>query len=242
MFCLAVFEREERNRKRLKDALLKCSFMMDMEVEILWFTTSDSVDKVSRYAQKMQIAFISLDDEAGKLGRIIYQENPDCLLCYYCEREVRIEYLLDSRPIAFYLWSGKNEELEDRIAYLIRESARENAIFNYTTKKTQLVVPLRNILYFQSDLKHVVLHCCGGREERIFGRMSDIEDRLHENRQKGFFLRIHKSFLVNIFHILKLDRSGRMIELSNHAMLPVSEAQYARISQWLEDYKSSFGL
>ena len=243
MFCVAVFEQIDAKRKRIRDLLVKCSFAkeVDMEIETLWFTLPDSISKMERYASRIQIALIPAGNDLIGLGRRLYEYNSKCLICYYSDERVPLEPFLNSRPIAFHIWEN-DEKLQKTIQMLILESARENAIFNHATRKTQLNVPLKNIKYFQSDLKHVVIKYCDGQEERIFGKLQDIENKLISDSPRCFFIRVHKSYLVNALYVFKLDKADRTVELLDHETIPVSEAQYLNTLQWLEKYKSRLEL
>lgn len=236
MFCIAVFERSDKRRERIKNLLMRCSFSLNIEIEIVWFTTAEYIDKMERYAQRIQVACISLDNSNAKAaGCILYENNPSALICYYADEDYDIKNVLNSRPIAFFVDSDDETVITKKLEHMILEVMREKRIFYFTTKKTQLAVPIRNILYFQSDLKHVVVHYCDGKEDRLFGKMKDIVNALGESG--NLFIRIHKSYFVNGLHVRKLDKSERMIEMFEHSALPISEAQYSQVVVWFETIK-----
>jgi len=237
---MAVFEQREEIRKNLKKLLLECSFSLDVEIEIIWFTSENFLDKLGRYAQRIQAACISLYARTARTtGRVLYEHNPSCLICYYSDSDYDMKNVLNSRPMSFFINTAEGDGVYKVLENLIFEVIRENKIFHYTTKKTQLAVPIRNILYFQSDLKHVIICYCDGKEDRIFGKLSDIEQKLDEYDCGKLFVRIHKSYLVNGLYMWKLDKSEKMVELSEHSRLPVFEAQYPQTAAWFRDYKCS---
>ena len=238
MFCIAVFERNEKKREWMRKLLTKCSFSLDVEIEILWFTSDDYLNRLERYSQRIQMACISLDSPNAKAaGRRLYEENSSCLICYYANEECDIKECLNSRPISFFTNKTEEAVTEKKLEDIISDFMRENMIFNYATKKTHLAAPIRNILYFKSDLKHVVVRYCDGEQERLFGKLQDIIDLLNQLECGKLFVRIHKSYLVNSLHVLKLDKSIRMIEMFEHSRLPVSEAQYPQVLMWFEKNK-----
>ena len=57
--------------------------------------------------------------------------------------------------------------------------------------------------------------------------MKEYEDILLEHG----FLRVHKSYLVNKNHVIKVDKEA-VLELSNQMHIPVSRRRKAEILQW----------
>lgn len=82
-----------------------------------------------------------------------------------------------------------------------------------------------NILYLEAQQRQVVvyLHNEPRTQYRFYSTMAALEDAL---AAQGF-LRIHKSYLVNMQHIHALHGGG--VSLQNGKLLPVSERRYAEI-------------
>lgn len=255
MFCVGIFGQDEKMRKKIRDTLIQVAFSHDMEIDTLWFDMDVSQEKLESYALKIQVALISADSECGrKTAKIVYQANPDCLICYVACSSRRADISLEARPMAFHLWEDANEEkigfddqvgegkvvdgiadrtLKRKLHRLIVESKRLNGVFHTKGKRIQLSMPVRNILYFQSDLKYVVMYCVNGEEYRFFGKLSEVEKQLSEDDVKGAFLNIHKSYLVNAMYIGALDRNAKTIRLVTGLELPVSVARYVHVSEAL---------
>ena len=228
MFCIAVFEQENLNRHFIKEILSAYSLSKDLELEILWFTGSDAIEKVKHFAWRIQIALISTKESNHmEIGRQIYWNNADCLICYYSSTEEMLEPLLPSRPICFYRLGVQS--LPEIIDDMTKDYARRIPTFRYDTRKIHFSVPIRNITYFQSDLKHVSAYYLDGSFDTFFGRLSDVQDSLRKNGQEHYFLRCHQSFLVNRLYIEKLDKSSSLLHLTNHEIVAVSRTQYPQV-------------
>lgn len=244
MFCVAVYEEEETNRARLQDILIRCSLSksVNTNIEILHFTNRNELDtEIEKYAGKARLALIHAAEGADMIGRRIYEKNHDCLICYYAENDTNLLPYLKSRPIAFALLSDSDEKLTETICKLIAEAQNDTGVFNHSTKRTQFAVPIKNIVYFESDLKSVIIHYYDGNEDRFFGKLRDVEDKIHADSLAARFIRIHKSFYVNADYIIKMDKASRTIVLSGQTVLPVSEARYVETKQWLENNQCPFG-
>lgn len=197
MFCIGIFGQQGRIQKKIRDTLLRVAFSHDMEIDTLWFDSKVALEKLKDYAQRIQIAIISIEDKYGEqVAKSIYQMNPGCLICYAAFDGGKRNFPLDSRPIAFHVWEGENGEPVDKnllrtLHHMIAEARRINGIIHLGSKKLQISMPVRNILYFQSDLKYVIVRCVSGEEYRFFGKLSEVEERLAADGVKGVFLNIH---------------------------------------------------
>lgn len=225
MICLAVFDTDKERRGQIKELLTRYTIQRDCELDVLWFSKCES-GVIEKYARRIQIAFISLDDENGReLARELYLHNSDALIVFYKSASCEIAPLLESRPRAFHLWDCENETLSDKLDEIFTELSRSYKIFRYQTKRMVYMYPQSSIKYFQSDLKYVRIRQAGsGEDERIFARLADIEKNLGAE-----FLRIHKSYIVNTAFVERLDKKTHMIYLSDGEELPVSDAQYKRV-------------
>ena len=94
------------------------------------------------------------------------------------------------------------------------------------------LLPKRNILYFQSDLRYVDICTIQGDNLRILAKLSEIELLVG-----SVFVRIHKSYLVNLKHVLWIDKKKHLVLLTNGEQLPVSDAQYEQVCERLRVLK-----
>ena len=225
MICLAVFEPDQTRKATVKEWLVRYAVRKNCEMELLWFVEQDPVPKIERHAEAIQIALVDLDFEKGAAaGTALYEKNPDCRILYYRSSPCDLEPLLCSRPISFCLWEAGREAFLEKLDRVYTEVTLAQATFRYETKCRMYLLPKRNILYFQSDLRYVNICLSGGESPRILAKLSQIE-----SLAGPFFLRIHKSYLVNSGHILWMDKKNRTVLLSNGEQLPVSEAQYEKV-------------
>lgn len=83
------------------------------------------------------------------------------------------------------------------------------------------------IVYLESDRHQITIHTMGG-DYHIYRRLREFEDELHEFG----FLRIHKSFLVNMTNVRQIRRYA--ITLDNGISLPVSKMKYNEVKSRLK--------
>ena len=74
------------------------------------------------------------------------------------------------------------------------------------------------ILYAESNRHKILVHARGGKEFEAYLRLSQLAEFLPSS-----FVQIHKSFLVNMDHVVNLDVNG--VEMSDGAVIPVSQSR-----------------
>ena len=229
MICGAVFDTNEESRTRIRQWIIRYLMQASREMDMLWFTEVVSVEKIAKYSSRIHFALICLDDEAGaEVGKKLYSENPTCRICYYRTEPCDLVPLLYSRPISFYLWKQGEKAFTQTLDAITNELTTAKDLFQYETRRDLYLIPLRNILYVQSDLKYVVIHTVSGSEERLFAKLSQVEDKLNSR-----FVRVHKSFIVNSDYVTFVDKKEHTVVLAGREHIPVSEAQYEQAMQKL---------
>ena len=101
------------------------------------------------------------------------------------------------------------------------------------SKNLQIEIPLRDILYVEgTPYRRVLLHTTEAASPVLEcrGKMNDYTERLSG---KGF-IRLQKSFLVNMSYISKI--SGYTAQLRNGEILKVSEKDYKAICAGVPSY------
>lgn len=82
-------------------------------------------------------------------------------------------------------------------------------------------VPLHNIIRLESGNERVNIFLQSGEQLDVSGRIGDYETRLIDHR---FFLRIHRSFLINLRYLSKLE--GNKVIMSDGTEVQVSYDKY----------------
>lgn len=140
-----------------------------------------------------------------------------------------IEYAPDGYEVqAFrYLLKSDIESKLDRCMEQILEkmqSVQETVLINSAGETLEL--PLSDILYIESQLHNAVIYIQTPgtdtvKEVRVYSSLSNLEQQLSE---KGF-LRVQKSYLVNMRRISKYQCSEALLD--NGTVLKVSQKMYA---------------
>lgn len=222
---ISVYETNPDNRQKLKELLVSYSIRYNKEFDLLWITESGAVEKSKNYLLSSSICFISLDsDGAEEYANSVYSENPDMRICYYKNDSYDISYLLNTRPIAFYLFNENAEVFYNKVNCIFGDILSSRDFFCYATRTCIYCYPNRNITYISSDLKYVLIHKQNGNVDRIYAKLVDIEKKLNIS-----FIRIHKSYLVNPLYVCRIDKHLHTVELINGDTLSISDPYYQSV-------------
>lgn len=144
------------------------------------------------------------------------------------DKEVMIVFVTAS---AEYVFSGYEvrafryilkPELINGFESVFRECVTEltradDAKFVFQSGSESTGIPVRDILYFESNKRIITLHTVSGEEFSFYGKL----DAVGESLKKNDFVRCHQSYLINATKITSLSPSGAV--LSDGTTVPVSK-------------------
>lgn len=230
---VAVFDRNSGNRNRLGKWFLHYSMRRSADLEHIWFY-EDALNKVDRYAMGFHIALISLDDpEGAAIGHRLCECNPDCIICYYANTHQDLVPLLHSRPYELFLWPEGEEGFARRLDDMLFRVVNSKNVFCYETKKMLCCYPVKNLLYFQSDLKYIHIKTVLGNDAVVCAKLTDVEKVLIQQGLLDQFIRVHKSFLVNRQSIRRVSKQDHTATLTTDEQVPISDAYYKTVIRTL---------
>ena len=91
-------------------------------------------------------------------------------------------------------------------------------------------IPLNDIYYMESQNHNIVLFLKSGKLE-YYGKIGDLEEEL-----AGQFYRIHRGYLINLFHVESYDKTE--VRMANGDKLLLSRYKYDGFVQAYMDYIS----
>jgi two-component system, LytTR family, response regulator LytT len=103
--------------------------------------------------------------------------------------------------------------------------------FSYSDRGELVIVPLKDIIYFNASGKQLIIHTTDGNKRTCSRQIGEVENLIPSS-----FRRIHKSYIVNSHTIRRLLTSpgGKYaVTLTDGSELPVSRQLYSEIKQWL---------
>lgn len=155
------------------------------------------------------------------------------------------DYLL--KPVDEDRLTEAVERVEKRLAEEKHEGLNEALLHNISNKgnpvemrlclptlKGFVILKLDDIFYCEAERSYTIFHIEGNKTVMVSKPLLEYETLLADTT----FLRIHKSFLINLRHVKEYQRGeGGLVIMSNHAELEVSRRKK---EQFLEKIKTIY--
>lgn len=157
-----------------------------------------------------------------EVARIIRQKNKTVPMIFI---SAYAEFALQGYSVRAFNYILKNDL--DQTFYIVMDSLLDELKLQYETldlkvENMKQSIRLENIRYIESFKRYVIIHT-KKEEYKQYGKISDFETLLEE---KGF-LRIYKSFLINMNHVEKIE--NKKAYLNGGITLTCSKERYSEI-------------
>ena len=130
-------------------------------------------------------------------------------------------------------------EFDQKFDLYLRQALERLQCFRKTIKiksrGEMAELPVGNIVYAESRQHQVCIHLKDGESHVCYGSLSSLEVPLCPLG----FLRVHRSFLVNMLYILKLQ--SQKVVLKDGTALKVSERNYSELKTQYQTWKRRQG-
>jgi len=210
----------------------------DIKVQIeLFYNCKELAFALEDEEDKIDLVFldINMPEMSGvEMAHWIREKNCRCDIIFLTASQ---SHMLDAFDVGALHYIVKNltpyEKIEEiclKAAALI--SKRKNEVITVTCAGESRVVSVPNVLYFEVQNYVIVIHYENERFE-FYSTLGKIENSLIG---RGF-VRVHRSYLVNVAHIKALYRQE--VTLSNGASIPVGRKFVEEIRQYIQDYSSA---
>ena len=140
---------------------------------------------------------------------------------YYLLKPVDEERLVEAvHRVEKKLEAGKREERTEALLHNLSKSGNPAEMrLCLPTLKGFIVLKLEEIIYCEAERSYTIFHLEGKRTVTVSRPLIDYDNLLKDTT----FLRIHKSFLINLHHVKEYQKGeGGMVILSDNTEIEVS--------------------
>ena len=174
---------------------------------------------------------IFLDIEMGKedgitVARRIMEWDKNILIIYVTSHESYMQESFAVRPFRFLVKPVGESKLEKCFLEAYEEVSGNDSYFRYSYQRMNHKIPIRDILYFESNRRKISIVTQKGDFE-LYGKLNEIEESLKIS--KAAFLRVHQSYLVNYKYVEGLGYD--FVVMDNGKRISISEDRRKRISE-----------
>lgn len=216
--------------ERMQALVENCFWSMNRKFKLYAF--SDARQVSTHVFKHIDIALLDIDFENSDcngldIARALRGCRRDSVILFVTDF---IEYAPDGYEVQAFRYILKRNLEQDMIPCLrlaVAQLESERDIFRFQISGEILDIPLAEVLYFAVSQHNVTIHLRAamgiGQQKKysFYGSLTELEDRLSG---RGF-LRVHKSYLVNMQRIARF--LSKEVVMDDGSVLRVSEKNYA---------------
>lgn len=184
-------------------------------------------DQSALQARMVETLTIEMDKEDGiSAARRIRTYDKNVRIIYVTSHESYMRESFEVRPFQFLVKPVTDKIMEKCFKSVYEDINSEDFYFRYSYQRMNHKVPIKDILYFESNKRKIFIVT----EQEIlelYGKLNEIEETL--KTCKISFLRVHQSFLVNYKHIS--GQSYDSVVMDNGQKISISEDRRKIISE-----------
>ena len=221
MFKIAICDDIKSTCDEIKDIILNISKgTLSENISIDIFYSGEAL--ISDIREENLYDLIFLDIELGgkingvEVGRIIRGEMDDYItqIVYISSKNNYDRQLFDVQPLHFLQKPIDVLKIENDIKLAIKISGKENRFFEFKNLRNITKVPYKDILYFESRGREIILVSC--KTQYIFyNNIHSLSKILPD-----FFIYPHRSYLVN-YELITCFKFEELV-MSNGDVIPIS--------------------
>jgi two-component system LytT family response regulator len=123
--------------------------------------------------------------------------------------------------------SLSQQPLMDNLIYNLQQKDQQQFKLALSTSEGIFLYDPKEIVLLEGSSNYTKFFFVNQKQLIVAKTLKEYEDILLEHQ----FLRVHKSYLVNKAHVIKVDKDG-VLELSNKMNIPISRRRKSEILQW----------
>lgn len=214
----------------LKQFLALCQNLPCID-EIVPFQNGDLLLTEVKAGVAFDAVFMDIDFGNKKNGieysKELYEINPQIRLVYitgFTDRFVQHVFLSPSNMIGF-LTKPVDKDLLSSVIDKLQTSLDQDkqTLFCIVGKSDSISVPVSSIFYLESNAHRSLIYT-DTETHSLYERLSVLKERL-----PSCFLACHKSYIVNMNKIKRIEKN--VIILENLTEIPISKSQYTTVKQ-----------
>lgn len=211
MITIAACDDKEQDLQKLIEYIDKEFTRLQVQYKIIPCSNGQDLLYVQDEVGKFDIVFLDIElerDNGIEVAQELKKNNPCCQIIFVSGYNRYYKEAFRVQPFQFVDKPIKKEEIIQVIQDVAEVVIDNDEVFSFEYKWQQYRILLKDILYFVSDSRMIFLFTQDGKKYEFYGKLSDVEEDI--NKQTDTFLRVHKSYLINMTYI-KIFNSEKVI-------------------------------
>ena len=246
MLNVFICEDESEHQNQIREHVEKCITIYNLNMRISLAT--DNPNEVIKYLERNNVSglyFLDIDLnhelDGVQLALAIREHDPRGFIVFVTTHEEAIPLTFHHKIEALdFIIKEDFGDLQERVysctlnahtKYSAANTAEQQKTFSFYIFDKLISIEYSNILYFEtSSAPHKIkLHTINGIYE-FYGSLSELEQKLGKS-----FYRCHQSTIINVTHILELNKLKKIVKLSKDVICMVASRRLQRLVELLED-------
>lgn len=227
MFKIGICDDEPVICSKNEEFILNYSTFISKKVDVEVFYSGEELYKYLKCGNFIDVIFldIELKNLSGiALGKIIRNElkNEIMQIVYISSKENYAMELFEVRPFNFLIKPIHENKVITTLNKVFELHDKLDVYFKYKKGHNFFRKEIKDIIYFESDNRQVKMVTTAG-EIIFYGTLPEIHSQLEPH--KFFF--IHKSYIVNYYHIAEFYYDKLI--MTNSQVLPISQSKRTEV-------------
>lgn len=235
MIEIAVCDDERYLLRVLEECLYELGKSAGIQVDVECYEDGEDLVKAVNKGKRFDIIYLDVRMkymDGLKAAYKIREIDRTVQMVYVTSHDKCMKETFRVAPIGFITKPIERKEFEEIFYYALRLVEEQDAYYRFRYMKSEYKVAIRDILYFESKLRVAEIILQDGCLKE-YSPLNKIEKGLEQSR--GRFLRIHKSYLVNYQHVIRLGYEE--VEMPKGIILPLSRTYKKAVDEKLRQFK-----
>lgn len=204
----------------LEEQIDALSEEIGIKVEIEVWYSGEGIQNDLKKGIELDLLFLDIElvqDNGIAVGSFIREEmeNMQTHIVYISSKESYAMQLFKVQPLDFLIKPVSVGQIREVLVRSVKQKSRADVYFEYEKGASLFRVPVRDIAYFMSMDKKIIVVKKDGREE-FYGKLKSIAQRLPAD-----FLMIHQSYIINPAYVS--EYSYEMVKMIDGEHLNISK-------------------
>ncbi|MBR5953363.1 MAG: response regulator transcription factor [Pseudobutyrivibrio sp.] len=222
---IAICDDDISFTSKLEEIIKQESVNYGKKPEIDVFFDGETLVKSIEDGQSYSMIFLDIEMKRMNgitAARRIRQLDRYTLIIYISSYDDYLKELFEVEPFRFISKPLQLQKLKQYFGEAIRKIEGLNNIYSYSYNKEEYTVPIKQIVYFESNKRLINIRLNDGTEQSFYGKLNNVEKEIQKINKH--FIRIHQSFLVNYSYVKKMTYSEVVLEHNyDELVLRISE-------------------
>lgn len=231
MIRIGVCDDMRRFAETLSGGIMDWADIRKINIKLEQFRSGEEV--LFNLEEKGDFAAVFMDIELDGINGMetalkLRKENHLVSIVFVTQYERYLKEILQVYPCQFLEKPFSRQRLYEVLDEIMKEQALYNECFTFRYNRITFNIELKGVLYFVSERRMIRILMEDGREHIFYEKLDELENKL--SGYNHHFMRIHKSYLVNVRQIEQYRYKN--IVMRNGDVLTVSREKRSMISRY----------